>query len=355
MRASFIMWNMQATPWPRLAHDLAERTRDTFGLEAPFAEVEQAVDRAALAHLVIDAGQDDVIALADVAVLADQLARHGEQRDALHPGRQPAVLVGNLGEHEVHDVLGHLVVAARDPHLVAEEAIAAVARRHRARADVRQTRSGLRFGQAHGAEEATLGHRLHVPGHQLWRAMRDQQVGIGDGEEGVARGAGIGRHHVRDPGALHDAGQAHSAEIGRKPGGDQSGVGEGAQCDADLLVDGDPLAVEGRLDAVVLLVVRREEVGRELCVDVEDGFISEAVLSGKACTVRQGLDLQPVEKQEVEVATGKDEVAGHADWAEAGVAAAEVAARRPQLRAASPHALRGGRLAARPVLRHVRR
>ena len=40
------------------------------------------------------------------------------------PGNELAVVVGNLGEHEVDDVLGELVLAVRDPHLVAAQAIA---------------------------------------------------------------------------------------------------------------------------------------------------------------------------------------------------------------------------------------
>ncbi len=52
-------------------------------------------------------------------LVSTMLLGHDEQRDAARARDQLAVLVGDLGQHDVHDVLGQLVVARRDPHLVA--------------------------------------------------------------------------------------------------------------------------------------------------------------------------------------------------------------------------------------------
>ena len=52
------------------------------------AEVQQGVGRAAVAHLVVQADQRDVVARSPSA----QELRHDEQRDALDPGPPPGVL-----------------------------------------------------------------------------------------------------------------------------------------------------------------------------------------------------------------------------------------------------------------------
>ena len=136
------------------------------------------------------------------------------------PGNQLAVRPGDLGQHEVDDVLGQLVLAVADPHLVAAQAVAwaervgveIVAVGHCARRDVRQARAGLRFRQAHRAGEAAV--ELVVREHRLLqrRAVRHQQVGVAAGQHRAAADAdaglgeeGVGRH-------LDDAGQLHAAD-----------------------------------------------------------------------------------------------------------------------------------------------
>ena len=58
-------------------------------------------------------GADDVVALAERAVGVDEELRHDEERDALRAfGR-----IGQTREHEVDDVLGHVVLAERDEDL----------------------------------------------------------------------------------------------------------------------------------------------------------------------------------------------------------------------------------------------
>ena len=135
-------------------------------------------------------------------------------------GDQLAVRPGNLGQHQVDDVLGQLMLAGRDPHLVALEAVAraeriafeVVAIGHGARGDVRQRRAGLRLGQAHGARPAAgeLVEREHLL-LQLG-AVHHQQVGIAHGEQARAhadRGQceeGVGR-------SLDRVGQLHAADL----------------------------------------------------------------------------------------------------------------------------------------------
>ena len=83
---------------------------------ATFAEVQHGVDDAAKTHLVVHPGQHDVVALADRPVGADQELGHHEQRNPFGPRGS----AGDLGQHQMHDVLGELMIAAGDPHLRAE-------------------------------------------------------------------------------------------------------------------------------------------------------------------------------------------------------------------------------------------
>ena len=47
--------------------------------ELAFAKIEKTVGGAAIAHLVVQAGQHDIVALADRAVFLDEYLRHDEQ------------------------------------------------------------------------------------------------------------------------------------------------------------------------------------------------------------------------------------------------------------------------------------
>ena len=80
----------------------------------------------------------NVVARAERAVGIDQEFRHQEQRDALGAGGR----IGQARQHEMHDVVGHVVLAIGDEDLRALDAVGAVgllarrgcaARRHRSR------------------------------------------------------------------------------------------------------------------------------------------------------------------------------------------------------------------------------
>ena len=182
-----------------LADEVADGPGGAARGEGAAAEDRRGVDRAATAQLVVDAGERDVVALADRAVVGDEPLRHDEERDAPRSGRR----VGQLGQDEVDDVVAHLVVAAGDPHLAAEDPVGAVVGRDGAGEDVAEARPGVRLGERHRAEEAALQHRLDIALDLLGGAVGEQQSGVGDSEEGVRRGADVGggepRHAGRRP------------------------------------------------------------------------------------------------------------------------------------------------------------
>ena len=66
-----------------------------------FAKIQQAVDDPALPHLVVQAGEYDVIVFVPAAAVCAQ-ARNEEQRDAFYTLRR----IGQFGQYEVNDVLG---------------------------------------------------------------------------------------------------------------------------------------------------------------------------------------------------------------------------------------------------------
>ena len=139
------------------------------------------------AELLLERQGAHAVAFAQRAVSLEQHLRHQEERDAAHPRRR----VRQPGEDEVHDVLGHVVIAVGDENLLAAHPVR-VAVRNGGRADEREVRPGLRLGEVHGAgpgagDEVREPRRLEfgtrvfldgvdrAPGQQ--RAVRPSQVG----------------------------------------------------------------------------------------------------------------------------------------------------------------------------------
>ena len=89
------------------------------------------------------------------------------------------------------------------------------------------------------------------------------------------------------------------------PRGQQVGLGERIQCDLDLGVEGDLLPVEGRLVGVVLLVMRGEVPGGEVLAQIQQCAERLGGVVGEALPLRQLVDSEPFEQQEIEVPAGQ--------------------------------------------------
>ncbi len=158
-------------------------------------EVHHAGRVAVNAHLVLDGATADAVALTGLAIGVGQELGYHEQRDATRAFRS----IRQLGQHQMHDVLGQIVLTGRDEDLGAADAVAlaaiAVIQRHGAGLDQTQVRAAMRFGQAHGAGPAAfdqlgqiglLEHLAAVMLECIHRAMRQarihapRQVGGGD-------------------------------------------------------------------------------------------------------------------------------------------------------------------------------
>ena len=99
----------------RLADQITDRP-------ALLAEIEHGRSGATPAHLVQQPGQRHIVARAEAAVGVDQKLRHDEQRNPLHPSRCAL----DPRQHQMHDVVTQLVIAAGNENLVAADAVAAI-------------------------------------------------------------------------------------------------------------------------------------------------------------------------------------------------------------------------------------
>ena len=257
---------------------------------------------------MVQAGQRYVVALAGQrALLVHQPLRHDEQRDAAHARHQPAVRAGNLRQHQMDDVLGQLVIAVADPHLVAAQAVAgaeriavgALAVRLGAGGDVGEAGAGLRLAQAHRAEEAAGEFLVREDALLRRRAVRHQQVRVAGGQHVPAQAdARLGEEAVG--GHLDDAGQLHAAQRGVLRRGQHAGLDIGAAGRVRRGGQDDLLAVEARLLQVGGAVGRRELLAGDALAGVEHRGEGLAAVVGEAGARGQRFDAQPVVEQEVE-------------------------------------------------------
>eukprot|EP00043_Microstomoeca_roanoka_P023596 m.258898 g.258898 ORF g.258898 m.258898 type:complete len:584 (+) comp32817_c0_seq1:263-2014(+) len=110
------------------------------------------------AHLFFDLADRDAVALAQRAVLFHEELGHDEERDAL----RALATAGRLGQHQMDDVLGQVVIARRDKDLLAGDLVAAVVLRFGLGADETQIGATMRLGQVHRAGPFQAGHLRQI-------------------------------------------------------------------------------------------------------------------------------------------------------------------------------------------------
>ncbi len=170
-------------------------------------EVHHAGRRRLDAHLVLDGAAGKRIARTQRTVIVDHHLGHEEQRDAARTGRR----IGQLGQHQVDDVLGQIVFAAGDEDLGTADLVAAVGLGLGLGADDAQVGAGMGLGQTHRARPDAA---VHVG--QVLLLERFAGMGI-DGQAGAGRQHRIqaesqaGRiHHLLDLGG-NRLGHPHAA------------------------------------------------------------------------------------------------------------------------------------------------
>ena len=159
------------------------------------------------AHLLFQARAEDLVALPRGSVGLGQELRHDEEADALHASRTAL----DPRQHEVDDVLDHVVLTGADPDLLAADPVGAVSLRHSLGAKQAKVGAALRLRQVHGAAPFRRAHLRQVERLLLGRAaVMDGGVGAG-GEAGIhaERHVGGGQHLLER--GRHHGGQALTA------------------------------------------------------------------------------------------------------------------------------------------------
>ena len=162
---------LQPDAEPGRVHHDEHRRQPLFGLADQIAGrpvvIHHAGRIAVDPHLMLDRAAGHRVALPDRAILADQELGHDEQRDALHiVGR-----AGDLGEDEVDDVVGQVVLARRDEDLGAGDRVAAVVLRLGLGLDQAEVGAAMRLGQVHRPGPAARDHVGQIFGLLLVRAL----------------------------------------------------------------------------------------------------------------------------------------------------------------------------------------
>ena len=298
-----------ADPDPRLVHHVEHvaqavvfRTDQIADRLVRLAEVQQAVHRAPLPHLVVEPGKRDIVPRPRRAALVQPVARHEKERDAPGPRRRPL----DLGQNHVDDVLGHFVIPARDPHLAARDRIAAVLPPPGTGPDIGQRRSRLRFRQAHRAEPAPLQHRAEELRLLLFAAESVQHIGRRRGQERIVGQRKIGRREHPVEVGRHDPGQLQPAHLLVETGGEKPRFGKGGKGLPGLLGDLDPTVHEGRFPGIEQRGDRQEMLCRQRLGHIEHGADRRPVMGTVAGRGQQRLQPEHLVENEIEISAVDD-------------------------------------------------
>ena len=162
------------------------------------------------AHLVLNAHAVHIVALAQRAVVIDQHLGHHKQADALDAFGRAL----HPGQHQMDDVLSHVVLTVGDVDLSAEDFVSAIGHGLGAGAHRRQVGAGLRLGQVHGAAPLAGDQLIQVLGLHGVGASRQQRLNRTVGEHGAQGKAHIGRIEHLATGRADQLGQALTTVLG---------------------------------------------------------------------------------------------------------------------------------------------
>ena len=115
------------------------------------------------AHLVLKAGAEQIIPAAKRAIIVDEEFGHEEKRNALRSGRG----IGQASQHQMHDIVGQVMLAIGDENLLAEDAVAAVTGAFRTGTQYTKIGTGVRFSQIHCAHPLAADELFEIDVLQL--------------------------------------------------------------------------------------------------------------------------------------------------------------------------------------------
>ena len=187
------------------------------------AEGQLAGGRRLQAHLVLDPGDIDAVALAELAVLADQVLGYQEHRQALGARAVPL----GAGEDQVEDVLGHVMLGTGDEPLDPLDVPAAVRLPDGAGPPGADVGACVRLGQRHRGRPLALDGQL---GEALLVGGAHGEESLGErGTAGVHPDGRVGAEDQLRDGPAQRARRIGAAELGRELQAEPLGVHEGRE------------------------------------------------------------------------------------------------------------------------------
>ena len=219
------------------------------------------------AELVFDAARKDIVARTERAVSIDHELGNEKQRDPLGAGGR----VRQARQHEMHDVVGHVVLAIGDEDLRPLDAIGAVGLLFGAGAQRADVGAGLRLGELHRAGPFAGDELFEIDGLELVAAMRIERLHRGRRQQRAEAEGDVGGAPDLGAGGVDRQRQALAAEILRPRNGVPAALGPALVGIRPARRGRDLAVVE--LDAVLVadLVERRQHVGREFAGFLQHG------------------------------------------------------------------------------------
>ena len=152
-----------------------------------------------------------VVTFPQAAVGIHQELGHDEQRDAFHARRG----VGQTGQHQVDDVVRHVVLAPGNEDFLAADLVAAIAYRDGLAAYLGQVGARLRLGQVHGAGPLAGRHARQVDGFQFFGGVMIDGLDGPQRQHRRQRKCQVGRAPHFFCGQRHQRRQPLATELGR--------------------------------------------------------------------------------------------------------------------------------------------
>ena len=183
-----------------------------------------------------------------------------------------------------------------------------IARPERARAvgfgagrDVGERGARLRLGEAHGPHRASRQHRSHERIDLGLGTVSEQQVGVADREQRIARGRGVRGAEPGEGRLVDDHRQLHAAQLVVAGRGEQPCIGKCSERRLDLRQQPDALAVDDRFLEIRFAPVRKKALHGDPLGGGKHRIERLARVIGESRSRAEPLDIQPLVEQEFEV------------------------------------------------------
>ena len=209
-------------------------------------------------------------------------------------------------QHEMDDVLGHVVLAVGDEDLGAEQLVAAVADRLGARADECEIGAGLRLGQVHRSGPLAGDHLRDEALLLLARARRQQRLDGAVGQQRTEREAQVGAVDHLDARSADRLRQALPAVLGRMLQALPAAFAELAERILEARRRRHDAVLPGRWAQIAFAVERREHFLAEAGAFLEHGLRGVEACLLEAGQARDRLEIGELLHAEQHVLDGGD-------------------------------------------------